>query len=238
LAAIAAAGAADFDVILMDLHMPDIDGFEATRRIRLLPNDERAQIRILAMTADLTEQSRRRCALAGIEAVVGKPLSLCILREVLEPAPPRVPVSLSADTQSPAPAGINPSLFALDALDPGGRLDEVFLASQREILGWIGLVRLARLFHRVSRQTLASLDIAVAADDRAMVGELAGVLGLVQLSDCAAAVETSAQLATDADLPLLVAALRPLRRASLDALAAAARGWPGQGDMSTATPSL
>ncbi len=70
--ALAMAGHADFDAIFMDLHMPVMDGLEATRRIRALPRGNR--VPIIAMTAAVMEEDRERCHAAGMDDFVPKPV--------------------------------------------------------------------------------------------------------------------------------------------------------------------
>jgi signal transduction histidine kinase/ActR/RegA family two-component response regulator len=84
MAAIAAAATQDFDLILMDLHMPGNDGIEATTRIRRLPHSARAAVPIIAMTADLTPASQQRCFQAGMIDILGKPVAIETLRQQLD----------------------------------------------------------------------------------------------------------------------------------------------------------
>ncbi|ARE40695.1 Signal transduction histidine kinase [Rhodovulum sp. P5] len=71
-----------FDIVLMDMHMPDMDGLEATRRIRAL-NRPLESMRIVALTASVLEEDRIRCREAGMDGFVSKPLSLAALRTTL-----------------------------------------------------------------------------------------------------------------------------------------------------------
>jgi signal transduction histidine kinase/CheY-like chemotaxis protein len=64
-----------FDLVLLDLWMPEMDGFEAARRIRALPDSAIATGPIVALTADVTEETAAEARRAGVSAVFGKPLS-------------------------------------------------------------------------------------------------------------------------------------------------------------------
>lgn len=61
-----------FDLLLMDIHMPDMDGLTATRHIRALPGC--AELPIIAMTASVLQEERDACLDAGMNAHLGKPL--------------------------------------------------------------------------------------------------------------------------------------------------------------------
>lgn len=65
----------DYDIILMDLQMPVMDGFVATKRIRSLENKELASIPIIALTANTSGSDFERARTCGIDEVLGKPLN-------------------------------------------------------------------------------------------------------------------------------------------------------------------
>ncbi|HYD31620.1 MAG TPA: PAS domain S-box protein [Azospirillaceae bacterium] len=71
--AVAAVRTGHYDLVLMDMQMPHLDGLEATRRIRVLP-DERARIPILAMTANAQRSAAERCLAAGMNGYIAKPI--------------------------------------------------------------------------------------------------------------------------------------------------------------------
>jgi PAS domain S-box-containing protein len=73
------------DCILMDLHMPEIDGIEATRQIRALANGTKPPF-IAALTADVMPEERRRCLDAGMDDYLTKPLQQGLLVRTLERA--------------------------------------------------------------------------------------------------------------------------------------------------------
>jgi two-component system sensor histidine kinase/response regulator len=77
----ATTAAIPFDAVLMDIQMPDIDGFEATRRIRTSPRC--AALPIIAMTANASNADRQACLDAGMNDHVGKPIDVERLVSVL-----------------------------------------------------------------------------------------------------------------------------------------------------------
>ena len=83
-----------FDVALMDVQMPEMDGFEATAAIRARETTTGGHQRIIAMTANAMTGDRDRCLRAGMDGYVSKPLDgrlLCAVVEQRETAPNRQP---------------------------------------------------------------------------------------------------------------------------------------------------
>jgi signal transduction histidine kinase/CheY-like chemotaxis protein/HPt (histidine-containing phosphotransfer) domain-containing protein len=97
---LAAAGA--YDAVLMDVQMPVMDGFEATRAIRGHFGSER--LPIIALTANALTEERDRCLEAGMDDHVAKPIDPSVLLATLERWIKRRPES-AADQGAPAPTG-------------------------------------------------------------------------------------------------------------------------------------
>ena len=196
--AIAIARDGAFDAVLMDLHMPDMDGVAAAQAIRRLPVCRMPQI--VALTADMSERSRERIARAGITKVVSKPVLLDALRAAL--------CGDGAPAASPAVA---------DDL-----IDDPFLANQLGLLGITRLRSLQRLFDETSAALVQTITACARAGDRPslaraahQLGSAASALGLARLfAHCTAVERNIATMAPDA-LEQAVAELAALRRESL-----------------------
>ena len=73
-----------FDVVLMDVQMPEMDGFEATGRIRDLEKGRDTHVPIIAMTAHAMKGDREKCLAAGMDAYVSKPIKPDQLMEAMD----------------------------------------------------------------------------------------------------------------------------------------------------------
>ena len=87
--AIAALDGGVYDVVLMDVQMPELDGLEATRRIRARWPER--GIRIIAMTANAMAEDREACLAAGMDDYLSKPIRVVELIGALERASPASP---------------------------------------------------------------------------------------------------------------------------------------------------
>ena len=147
-----------YDLVLMDCHMPELDGYEATRRIRNAETAESAPeyppVHIIAMTANALEGDREACLAAGMNDYVSKPVKLLELQAALRRAGAQMPRRGRVTTAGPEDAGsesgpnepeatepdpteppIDPAVFeSLRALqeagqpDPAAELIDLFLA--------------------------------------------------------------------------------------------------------------
>lgn len=169
--AVELAGREAFDVILMDLHMPDMDGVEATERIRKLPLPRFP--RVIALTADVSERSRERCSQAGIHTIIGKPILMKTLRDALAHG---------------AGSGSPPDLTIIARPAMHGLVDEAFLDDQKELLGAPQITKLLRLLQKTSADLAGEIAKAAALSDRVrlsraahQLGSAASALGLIRL---------------------------------------------------------
>ncbi len=119
--AIDLASANAYDLIFMDCQMPEMDGFEASRTIRMLEEDARSKVPIVAVTADAMKGARERCLESGMNDYISKPIEIgCLVNmlrtwsklerpaanDVSETAPP-APIEISAVGHDPVHAPIH-----------------------------------------------------------------------------------------------------------------------------------
>lgn len=132
-AAVEAMAQGEFDVVLMDCRMPEVDGYEASRRIRAAEAATGAHVPIVALTAGALPVDRAACQAAGMDDFLAKPVTGARLRTVLEPwlvdrAGP------GPNDEAPAPAVDRAVLGALaDELGDDTILAEVLAAYLQEL---------------------------------------------------------------------------------------------------------
>ena len=165
-----------FDVILMDIQMPETDGFSATRQIRDSEQTTRYRIPIIAMTAHAMKGDRERCLAGGMDGYVSKPLSRASLEQAIATAVPRDQMPAHATTLPP-PQAAAPRARAWDmawTLDGLGG-DEKLL---HEVIG---------IFLDGIPGHMARLRQAIAEGDGKAVEEIAhtlrGELGYLAIAD-------------------------------------------------------
>ncbi|TFV75720.1 hybrid sensor histidine kinase/response regulator [Bradyrhizobium frederickii] len=201
--AVELAGDHSFDVILMDLHMPDMDGVEAATRIGAL--DLPKIPRIIAVTADVSSSARERLADAGIVRIISKPILIGALREAIEDDPEAEPAAAQ--------------------LAAGALIDRHFFDDQRELLGAAQIASLHRLLRETSDRLIADIVSAAAAGDHKQLarsahqlGSAAGALGLVRLFERCREVELAAPSMSPAECEEAAQGLAALQEASMNAL--------------------
>ena len=87
--AVAAAAAAQFDIVFMDCHMPVMDGFDATAAIRLVEQTSGARLPIVALSASAMAEDVARCLACGMDDFMAKPVAETTLRSALDRWSPR-----------------------------------------------------------------------------------------------------------------------------------------------------
>ncbi|WP_237213768.1 ATP-binding protein [Falsiroseomonas oryziterrae] len=210
--ALAAAGQADYDVILMDVQMPGMDGLDATRHIRALPG-RRGRVPVLAVTASALPEQIAACQAAGMDGHLSKPID----REALLAAITRLAAGQGAPPAAEAATAAEPQLVDAAALaglggDLGASADAVIAAFMTELrtvtvmLGAAGIAddaaRLRTLAHRLlgAARTLGARRLARATETLQQELRKGG--------DAAPALAEVLRLA-GATLPVLEAATRP-----------------------------
>ncbi len=187
----------DYALVLMDLQMPVMDGFEATRRIRALPGLER--LPILAMTANAMAGDRERSLAAGMNDHVTKPIDPDALFDaLLQWLPKRASAPAAPAPAATSPAAAHPAGLAAD--DPLGNVPGLDAADGlRRVLGkreaYVGLLRTFASGQAGAPEAIrAALADGRRADAERAAHTLKGVAGSIgarQLQAEAAAVEAA-----------------------------------------------
>ena len=190
-----------YDLVLADLQMPDMDGFELARRIRgHEAASGRPRIPILAVTASAHEDEEQRSRAAGMDGFITKPIGIEQLRAVLD----ALAAAGRGVSGPPAPAYDRHRLVELFGADPDTLAEverdfvETARLAEREIGGTDDLAVIARAAHRLKGAS--------------------GMVGAAALQALAAAIEKAARDADRAGLPGLRARLDPeVRRVACQA---------------------
>ena len=173
-----------FDCVLMDLQMPVLDGYEATRQIRARP--ELADMPVLAMTANVSDEDRERCRIAGMNDFIGKPFKPAAFYAVIArwlKRPQQIPAAPAAAEQRSVWPG-----------DP----DVIDLSVLAELVGGdrTRMREFARKFVASARQDMAEVETALDHEDRVALGKLghhlkspAGLAGAIRFAELCRALE-------------------------------------------------
>jgi HPt (histidine-containing phosphotransfer) domain-containing protein len=102
-----------YDITLMDVQMPEMDGLEATRRIRVSKSVLNPKIPIIAMTANAMQGDREKCLDAGMDDYISKPVSRKTLAEKLEKWLPAKPAPVSKPREITMGANLSPKTIAV-----------------------------------------------------------------------------------------------------------------------------
>ncbi|MEN7431906.1 PAS domain S-box protein [Chromobacterium sp. TRC.1.1.SA] len=208
---LATAADADYDVVIMDMQMPDIDGLEATRRIRASGCDTP----ILAMTANATSADRADCLAAGMNDHIGKPIDINQLAPRLLALSGRSPDAEPPPPPQAAPVGdIEPEEWVLQRF--GQQVEAMHKALRRFSPA------VSRLTTDLSRQ-LEDGDMAQLAMTLHSLKGIAATVGASALARYAGELEQSAQPAKDPELDAQAwrraeSALRKLAQDSVEKL--------------------
>jgi CheY-like chemotaxis protein/HPt (histidine-containing phosphotransfer) domain-containing protein len=161
--AIDALAERDFDLVLMDVQMPEMDGLTATSRIRELEKQTGRHVPIIAMTAHAMRGDRERCLDAGMDDYVPKPISPPALLETIH----RV-VPLNASNPPAASAADPPT-----PMDPQAELEALLDAFNNDVTLFEDI---ADMFIGDYPSMVARIQDAVAVKDGAALGRTAHAL--------------------------------------------------------------
>jgi len=157
--AVSAVQSGKFDVIAMDVQMPEMDGLEATAAIRRWERTTGTHIPIIAMTAHAMKGDRERCLEAGMDGYTSKPIRINQLEQAIAKLVPTIAVNVPVSKNDNAEQGIDPKAL-LDGLDGNRRL----------------LNQIVRLFLADYPQRLAEIQEAIDRGDAKALARAAHAL--------------------------------------------------------------
>jgi PAS domain S-box-containing protein len=176
-----------FDVVLMDMMMPVMDGLEATQQIRAMPT-KAALLPIIAMTANAMESDRERCLQAGMNDYISKPIKASELQQLLQTVGlPAAAAEPSTVAHKPEPEGGFAQDFAFDYAAGLVAMDQEIL----EIIGEAFLDQWAEDIAKLGKNLLAQQAQPILHTAHALKGTLA-MFGADPASELAARIETLA----------------------------------------------
>ena len=192
LEAVEALRNAPYDIVLMDVQMPEMDGLEATHKIR----DKRSgvidsNVCIIAMTAHAMTGDRERCLEAGMDDYVSKPVRPSEMFEAIERGIRKGNKAIDPAGQNDDEIGSEDVVSSLDVFDPDVLRER--LEGDEEMIKMV-----LNMFKDESARIIEDIEKAVLSEDAAEAGKLghslkgsAGNVGAVSLQEVSAAVEES-----------------------------------------------
>ncbi len=229
--ALAQVQKSDYDLILMDMQMPVMDGLTATREIRRLPGPK-GQVPIVAMTANAMEGDREVCLQAGMDDYISKPIDRRRLAATLNRWSERIAQARQRRgapcAPSPLPARpVQPALSQAPVTLDDPLLDMQTSAELRDALGATVFATLSKRFETDGPALLDQADTAIATLDWPSAARhlhslkgVAGNLGCLRLLRHVSALEATCKQGRGCDL-------HPARRLLQDSLAALSN-WQAQ----------
>ncbi|MCB1623362.1 MAG: response regulator [Pseudomonadales bacterium] len=188
IAALSLLQSGQFDLVLMDCQMPEMDGLTATRKFREFEATAREpRLTIIALTANALQGDRERCLAAGMDDYLSKPFTVAQLREIIEKWPSKTRAEISE----------MPLTNSNDVLDRAA-LDQI-----RQLQGTDQpdlLRQVIDIYLESSATLVAQIDAALRAADSVAAGRAAhalksssGNVGATIVTQLAAAIEAAAQ---------------------------------------------
>ncbi|PND36404.1 hybrid sensor histidine kinase/response regulator [Paucibacter aquatile] len=178
--ALHALASQDFDLVLMDLHTPVMDGYAATRAMRRLPAPK-CHVRIIALSADAFDESRQRALQAGMDDFLPKPIGVEALAQALNQHAQSLASQAQPDRPTTDSAPETPDTMAAavtrgEADEPG--LDPQALADLRQMLPASTVRQLYASYVASLERTRADLQAGLSGRNQRQLGEAAhGVKG-------------------------------------------------------------
>ena len=182
--AVDAARNNDFDVVLMDIQMPDLDGVGATREIRELPAPKN-KIHIVAMTAHAMAGAKAEYLAAGMDDYIAKPVRSDLLLAKLALIASGIP-----NRDTPTPANFDLPIDKLPILDMERLSALTSTLSLQTVRGFLELFLADTLKHCMA---ITAEDMETAAREAHAIVSVAGNIGIMRLSALARLLETACQ---------------------------------------------
>ncbi|HTQ15500.1 MAG TPA: response regulator [Rhizomicrobium sp.] len=197
----------DYDVVLMDIQMPELDGVEATRQIRALPRPK-SDVPIIAMTAHAMAGAREEYLAAGMNDYVSKPVQPRLLLEKLDDISTGGPGFKAAATDGPEPVLDESKLREIGDVLPLEKIEDFVRLYLLDVEMHLGAIASAR----------ARNDFEAVAKEAHTIVSTSGNLGAMRASGAARRLEQAARQRAHRDIYPLISALSAATGESSEAL--------------------